>query len=203
MNAHLILTVDYEVFGNGQGCLKHCVVEPASRLLRVADQFDAPVTLFAEAAELMAMEREMGRGAVRDVTRTARGRSARGARRAVASAPAMARGEAMRRREMGVGPRPLAHRRSARGGNRKPDLDRKRVARRRGLRQDAGPQLHGVSRRQLVYSAVGSRRSILATTGLQGGIDGRPWNEAVGPRRMERLPVRTRPAVLACGRRCV
>lgn len=67
MNAHLILTVDYEVFGNGQGCLKHCVVEPASRLLRVADQFNAPVTLFAEAAELMAMEREMGRGAVGDV----------------------------------------------------------------------------------------------------------------------------------------
>jgi hypothetical protein len=67
MNSHLILTVDYEVFGNGQGCLKHCVVEPTSRLLRVADQFDAPVTLFAEAAELIAMEREMGRGAVRDV----------------------------------------------------------------------------------------------------------------------------------------
>ena len=67
MTAHLILTVDYEVFGNGQGCVKHCVVEPASRLLRLADRFDAPVTLFAEAAEFMAMEREMGPGAVRDV----------------------------------------------------------------------------------------------------------------------------------------
>jgi len=67
MPFHLILTVDYEIFGNGQGCLKHCVVEPASRLLRLADRFDAPVTLFAEAAELMAREREMGRSAVRDV----------------------------------------------------------------------------------------------------------------------------------------
>jgi hypothetical protein len=67
MHPHLILTVDYEVFGNGQGCLKHCVVEPAARLLRVADQFDAPVTLFAEAAEFMAMEREIGRDAVRAV----------------------------------------------------------------------------------------------------------------------------------------
>lgn len=67
MRPHLILTVDYEVFGNGQGCLKHCVVEPASRLLRVADRFGAPVTLFAETAELMAMEREMGPGAVQSV----------------------------------------------------------------------------------------------------------------------------------------
>jgi hypothetical protein len=67
MTAHLILTVDYEIFGNGQGCLKHCVVEPTARLLRLADDFRAPVTLFAEAAELMAIEREMGRCAVREV----------------------------------------------------------------------------------------------------------------------------------------
>jgi len=67
MNAHLILTVDYEVFGNGQGCLKHFVVKPASRLLRLAEQFDAPVTLFVEVAELIAMERELGQEAVRDV----------------------------------------------------------------------------------------------------------------------------------------
>ncbi len=64
MRCHLILTVDYEVFGNGAGCLKHCVVEPASRLLQAADQFGAPVTLFAEAAEMMAIEREMGDEAV-------------------------------------------------------------------------------------------------------------------------------------------
>jgi hypothetical protein len=73
MNPHLILTVDYEVFGNGQGCLKHCIVEPASRLLSIAEQFDAPVTLFAEAAELIAMERELGRGTLKDVTRQLEG----------------------------------------------------------------------------------------------------------------------------------
>jgi hypothetical protein len=69
MNPHLILTVDYEVFGNGGGCLSHCVVAPASRILGVADTFKAPVTLFAEAVELMAMEREIGRDAVGDVRR--------------------------------------------------------------------------------------------------------------------------------------
>jgi hypothetical protein len=39
----------------------------------VADQFDAPVTIFAEAAELMAMEREMGKGTVRDVRKQLEG----------------------------------------------------------------------------------------------------------------------------------
>jgi hypothetical protein len=69
MNPHLILTVDYEVFGNGGGCLNRCVVAPSSRILEVGDTFNAPVTLFAEAVELMAMERVLGSGAVRDVRR--------------------------------------------------------------------------------------------------------------------------------------
>jgi len=67
MGAYLILTVDYEIFGNGQGCLHHCVVQPATQLLRVAEQFEAPVTLFAEAAELMAIEEQIGPGAVHEV----------------------------------------------------------------------------------------------------------------------------------------
>ena len=54
-----------------------------------------------------------------------------------------------------------------------------------------------------MYSTLGCRRSIVATTGVQGGIDGRPWNEAIQPRRMERLPLRTRSTVLACGQQCV
>ena len=76
MSGHVILTVDYEVFGNGEGCLTHCVVEPASRLLQVAEKFNAPVTLFAEAAELMEhflwIDAEASRQAVRDpATRSA------------------------------------------------------------------------------------------------------------------------------------
>jgi hypothetical protein len=67
MAPHLILTVDYEVFGNGQGCVKRCVTEPAARMMRMADRFEAPITLFAETAEFMAMERELGPDAVLDV----------------------------------------------------------------------------------------------------------------------------------------
>jgi hypothetical protein len=54
---HLILTLDYEVFGNGSGCIEHCVLQPGGRVLEIAERYRAPVTLFVEALEFMAMER--------------------------------------------------------------------------------------------------------------------------------------------------
>ncbi len=54
-NLHLILTVDYEVFGNGSGCVNKCVLEPAERMMRVAEPYGAPVTFFVEALEFQAM----------------------------------------------------------------------------------------------------------------------------------------------------
>ncbi len=53
----LILTVDYETFGDGSGCVEHCIVNPASRLLEIADYHGAPLTFFVEVLELQAMER--------------------------------------------------------------------------------------------------------------------------------------------------
>lgn len=55
--AHLILTVDYELFGNGTGCVDHCMLGPAERMMRIAERYSAPVTFFTEVLELMAMER--------------------------------------------------------------------------------------------------------------------------------------------------
>ncbi len=52
----LILTVDYEILGDGSGCVEHCVVKPASRLLEIADSLGAPLTFFVEVLELQAME---------------------------------------------------------------------------------------------------------------------------------------------------
>ena len=52
---HLILTVDYELFGDGSGCLDACVLQPAERLMQIAGRFDAPLTFFAEVLECMAM----------------------------------------------------------------------------------------------------------------------------------------------------
>jgi len=51
-----ILSVDYEVFGDGSGCVKECVIRPAERLLALADRFGAKVTLFVEALEFEKME---------------------------------------------------------------------------------------------------------------------------------------------------
>ena len=57
MTDHLIVTVDYEVFGNGRGCVDACVVEPAARLLDLANERQMPLTLFVEATEFAAMDR--------------------------------------------------------------------------------------------------------------------------------------------------
>ena len=54
-NLHLILTVDYEVFGNGSGCVNKCVIEPVERMMHIAETFYAPLTFFVEAMEFQAM----------------------------------------------------------------------------------------------------------------------------------------------------
>ena len=54
--AYLILTVDYEIFGNGLGCVDRCVIVPAGRMMRITKRFNAPVTFFVEATEFMAMQ---------------------------------------------------------------------------------------------------------------------------------------------------
>ena len=54
---HLILTADYEVFGDGSGDVSACVVEPTEAMLSVAARHGAPVTLFVESLEFDAMRR--------------------------------------------------------------------------------------------------------------------------------------------------
>jgi len=49
---HLILTVDYELFGDGSGCFEHCVVNPAAQMASISDACDAPLTVFAEVLEI-------------------------------------------------------------------------------------------------------------------------------------------------------
>ena len=56
MNVHMILSVDYEIFGNGLGYVGPCVVDPARRIMKVAKAFDAPITFFVEATEFIAMK---------------------------------------------------------------------------------------------------------------------------------------------------
>ncbi len=49
---HLILSLDYEVFGDGSGCVDSCLVAPTEAIASIAEEFGAPVSLFVEALEL-------------------------------------------------------------------------------------------------------------------------------------------------------
>lgn len=52
----LIFTLDYEIYGNGQGSLRDLVLDPTQRLADVFQEFDAPFVVFAEAVEFAKME---------------------------------------------------------------------------------------------------------------------------------------------------
>ena len=47
-----VFTVDYEIYGNGEGSLRELVYEPAERLRAVFKKWAAPWVVFVEAAEL-------------------------------------------------------------------------------------------------------------------------------------------------------
>ena len=47
-----IFTIDYEIYGNGQGSLQELVYEPARRLMDIFQRADARFVAFVEAAEL-------------------------------------------------------------------------------------------------------------------------------------------------------
>ncbi|HEB87076.1 MAG TPA: hypothetical protein ENI68_08705, partial [Gammaproteobacteria bacterium] len=53
---HLILSVDYEVFGNGLGSVKSCVLDPADQMMHICENHAAPLTFFVEALEFIVME---------------------------------------------------------------------------------------------------------------------------------------------------
>lgn len=72
---HLILTVDYELFGDGSGCLEDCVLKPAERIMRIVERFDAPLTYFAEVLELIALADQEHDYRARDQLREAMARS--------------------------------------------------------------------------------------------------------------------------------
>ena len=52
-----IITADYEIFGNGLGCVKKCMVEPTERMLEICDKYDATLTLFVDVCEYWAFKK--------------------------------------------------------------------------------------------------------------------------------------------------
>lgn len=51
-----IFTIDYEIYGNGQGSLRELVYEPAERLMKAFQKHKMPFVVFAEVAELEMIE---------------------------------------------------------------------------------------------------------------------------------------------------
>jgi hypothetical protein len=51
-----IFTIDYEIYGNGEGSLRDLVLEPMRRLADLLARYHAPCVVFVEAAELEMLE---------------------------------------------------------------------------------------------------------------------------------------------------
>ena len=53
----LVLSLDYEVFGNGSGDVRRDIIEPTQRLLELCDKYGAKVSIFFEVGEYWAMKK--------------------------------------------------------------------------------------------------------------------------------------------------
>ncbi len=52
----IILTSDYEVWGDGSGCVENCVISPADEMMKVAESQGARITFFFDVCEYWAFE---------------------------------------------------------------------------------------------------------------------------------------------------
>ena len=50
----LLLTLDYEIFGNGYGDVRQHMVEPTEQMARICERYEVPLTIFFEAEEYLA-----------------------------------------------------------------------------------------------------------------------------------------------------
>jgi hypothetical protein len=50
----LFLTVDYEIFGDGGGCVRKCLIDPTEKLLNICESVGARLTLFVDYCEYRA-----------------------------------------------------------------------------------------------------------------------------------------------------
>src|SRR5437870_10970898 len=67
-----IFTIDYEIYGNGEGSLKELVYEPAKKLKAIFDRAGAKFVVFVEAAELEKIDTLRTDPAIDDVKRQVR-----------------------------------------------------------------------------------------------------------------------------------
>jgi hypothetical protein len=64
-----IFTIDYEIYGNGEGSLKDLVYEPAQKLIDIFNRTGAKIVVFVETAELKKIETAETDSAINEVKR--------------------------------------------------------------------------------------------------------------------------------------
>lgn len=52
----LLFSLDYEVYGSGQGSFENQMIKPTSELLRIFDRYGAKLTIMAEVAEILSIK---------------------------------------------------------------------------------------------------------------------------------------------------
>lgn len=58
----LIFTTDYEIFGNGSGCVEKCMIAPTESMAALLENNGARLTLFVDVCEYWAFEAEYAKG---------------------------------------------------------------------------------------------------------------------------------------------
>lgn len=53
---NLIISIDYEIFGDGSGDIKKDLIQPTNKILSICDKYDIKLTIFFEAAEYWAFK---------------------------------------------------------------------------------------------------------------------------------------------------
>ena len=62
----LLLTCDYEVFGDGSGDINECVIAPANRLMDICEKYNARITFFVDVCEYWAFKDVEEKGGFED-----------------------------------------------------------------------------------------------------------------------------------------
>lgn len=58
----IVITGDYEIFGNGTGDIRYCLINPTFDLLSICDKYGAKLTLFFEIVEYWAFQKAEAKG---------------------------------------------------------------------------------------------------------------------------------------------
>jgi len=53
---NIILSIDYEIFGDGSGSMNACMVKPLDKMLALSSQYNALLSIFAETMEIKALQ---------------------------------------------------------------------------------------------------------------------------------------------------